>query len=179
MSIPYWTMLYRKICQLGLKKVYEGAGVISDWLKLFFGLPFFDASAVLDAFCEIMSCTPPDPRCIAFRDYVQDNFILLCAFPPEMWAEIPRALSPRTTNGAEVFHHHFRGNFYGPHLHVYYFIEALKDVQTETCVKIRSIRSPPLQSKKVREKLLFLLQTYDELINNELSTLQFLKKVGM
>lgn len=75
---------FRNICQLGLKKDYEGTGVISDWLKLFFGLPFFEASAVLDAFCEIMGCNPPDSRCIAFCDYVQDTFILVCAFPPEM-----------------------------------------------------------------------------------------------
>ena len=52
-------------------------------------------------------------------------------------------------------------------------------IQAETYVKIRSVRNPPLKCKKETQKLMFLLKTYDELVSNELSTIQFLKKVGM
>jgi hypothetical protein len=47
---------------------------------------------------------------------------------------------PRTTNGAEAFHRHFNNQFYNPHPHGYQVIDVILNIQSETELKLNSIK---------------------------------------
>jgi hypothetical protein len=49
-------------------------------------------------------------------------------------------VQPRTTNGAEAFHRHYNNQLYSPHPYVYQVIDVIKNIQSETELKLNSIK---------------------------------------
>ena len=62
-------------------------------------------------------------------------------FPPEMWASAS-VETYLTTNACESFHAHFNSSFNSTHPNIYSVISKLKEVQTETYIKINSLDGP-------------------------------------
>ena len=94
---------------------------------------------VEDAFLELLSVAPQNDLCLKFSDYILNNYVLPAAtFPPQLWCENPSS-HPRTTNGAESFHRHFKDLFYSPKPCIHLVLENLRLLQTETYLKINSI----------------------------------------
>jgi len=109
-------------------------------LKCFFGFPLLPSDQIQYGFTELMSICPTDIS--DFSDYVLNNYIIEDAkFPPSLWAKEPTD-EPRTTNGAESFHsNYYNSQFYHPHPNIYQVIYILKEIQTETLLKINSINT--------------------------------------
>lgn len=133
---------------------------IGDWLKMFYGLPFLPPEWVLDGYVILNSCCPNDPRALDFSKYILDNYVLLCSFPPEMWAAAPTSTDPKTTNGAESFNGHFRKNFSSAHPNIHIFSEELKKVQSESYVNMRSVTNPAKSDAKQLQKLEYLVERF-------------------
>lgn len=168
---------FRKICSLHLKQEYQNDTENGKWLKMFFGLPFLEPNQVIDAFCFLESTRPQDMRLQLFSDYVRDNYILLCQFPPEMWAAPPQEQHIRSTNACESFHSHFRQEFYRAHPNIHIFIETLRLIQAETYIKLKGPFSREISHEEL-EKIDYLLLAYSALRNNDISMEKYLKKVG-
>ncbi|KAL4113170.1 hypothetical protein QTP88_016843 [Uroleucon formosanum] len=97
---------HRKIQQLGLSTDYKKKNPeISNFLKLFFGIPFLNAQDVENCFTEdIMAIQPQDARVLEFTDYILDSYIKNDAeFSPEILAKYLSSIL-RMTNNCESFH---------------------------------------------------------------------------
>ena len=127
---------YRKIQQLGLTNDYKnGKSEIEKFLALTFGLPLLqDASDIEDCFVfDLLENMPSDDKVQQYCDYLSENYIFsFSLFPPKLWS------SNDTTNACEPFHSRFNSSFYHHHPNLHLFVNILKDVQTETYIKIRS-----------------------------------------
>ena len=132
-----------------------------------------------DAFAEdIMFDQPDDERCIAFADYLVENYITQeSRFPPQMWAGAPSD-AIRTNNASESFHAHFNERFHSTHPNVFAFVDALLKIHTTTYLKVRSMITVALRKKCDREKDNFLIEQHRKLSSNEISRLQYLKAIG-
>lgn len=107
---------------------------IGKFLKSFFGLPFLHPDDVSDAFTDdLMSIMPKNEKVSAFCDYILEEYIR----PPSMWASFDPTIT-RTTNNCEAFHSKFNSMFYSPKPNLFVFIEAIKSVQVDIYIKIRS-----------------------------------------
>jgi hypothetical protein len=117
---------YRQIGKLGLKIDYDkNESEISNWLKYLFGLAFLPFTEIFDAFYELFSIAHDNDKVSAFSDFILINFIENDSrYPPHLWAE-PSSNEPRSNNGSESYHHHFKVQFYNPYLSIYNFIEVL------------------------------------------------------
>jgi len=111
---------------------------IGLWLKYFFGLGFLPPEQVDDGFAELISVAPTNNH--TFTGYILENYINKeSQFPPNIWAETP-INNIRTTNGSEAFHKHFNVQFYHPHPNIHHVVDVLTNIQTETTLKINSIK---------------------------------------
>lgn len=131
---------HRKIQQLGLSTDYKKKNTeISNFLKLFFGLPFLNPQDVENCFTEdIMAIQPQDARVLEFTDYILDSYIKNDAdFPPEIWSEYLSS-TIRTTNNCESFHRKLNSSFNSSHPNIYNFIDVLKNIQIDTYIALRS-----------------------------------------
>lgn len=129
-----------------------------------------------------MSERPDDGEKITeFCDYLVDYYIAHDSkFPPSVWADESYSIF-RTTNACESFHAEFNKNFYFHHLSICSFIEVLKLSQVSTYIKIRSAN----QKIKVRKNKRAIMTrdlievNREQLRNEEISRLQFLKNVSL
>jgi len=97
---------FRKMQSLGLAKPYMKPGEMSEYLKLFFGLPFLRPDEVDDCFVtDIMALLPPNnSKLSAFTDYILEVYVREDSrYPPSLWAECSSSIT-RTTNACESFH---------------------------------------------------------------------------
>ncbi|KAL4154475.1 hypothetical protein QTP88_000338 [Uroleucon formosanum] len=81
---------FRKMQSLGLAKPYMKPGEMSEYLKLFFGLPFLRPDEVDDCFVtDIMALLPPNnSKLTAFTDYILEVYVREDSrYPPSLWAE--------------------------------------------------------------------------------------------
>lgn len=171
---------YRKIQNLGLTREYNNfQSEKGKFLKYFFGLPFLEPPDVERCFTDyIMVVQPPnDERIADFTDYVFDNYISPeeAVFPSDIWAEFSASLN-RTTNCCESFHSKLNRQLHTPHPNIYSFVEALKDVQSETYVQLRS--RAPRKLKKTVEKENFLREKMAELQNKKIDIFDYVKAVS-
>ena len=70
----------------------------------------------------------------------------------------------RTTNGPESFHRTFNAQFYNSHPPIYFVLEALKEMQAETNIKISTIQkniSKAIPSKDM-QKINHVIKLYDK-----------------
>ena len=125
-----------------------------------------------------MSLKPKGEKIQSFMDYIFDNYISPDAvFPPSVWAEFS-ASTNRTTNGCESFHAKFNGYFYTAHPNVYNFIEILKNIQSETYIKLRSSNSLK-KHKKLLEQETHLRKEMLRFSNRNCSRLEYAETVSL
>jgi hypothetical protein len=72
-----------------------------------------------------------------------------------------------TTNACESFHSHINSSFYTTHPNIFMFIEKLKEIRLEVCIKLNSINKPfkfqnsITKKKKKRENLENLINKHN------------------
>ena len=170
--------LYRKIGNLHLVENYKARDVMGKWLVMFFGLSLVTPEEVEDCYAfDIMPDLPDDDRTIAFADYFLETYIH-GSFPPHLWAEPPLEAVPRTTNGAEAFHSHFRNLFTHPHPGIFVFFDAITKIQSETYIKLRSIDTPKARRVEDVRKDHFAMQQYNRFQTGETNRKEFLRIIG-
>lgn len=173
---------WRKIQALGLTTSYKDKNSdVGRFLSFCFGLPFLKPEDVGDCFgIDFSAFQPNDLKLTEFTDYLVDNYISENSrFPPSIWAENTSSLK-RTTNACESFHSRFNSSFYHGHPNIFLFITTLVDFQSDTYIKIRSVRqnvrkiysAVSITNKKFLDNEILKLQ------NGNLSTLDFVKAVG-
>ncbi|CAI6363083.1 unnamed protein product [Macrosiphum euphorbiae] len=85
---------------------------------------------------------------------VEDGFVEL----------VEPSINKRTTNGPESFHRTFNAQFYSSHPPIYFVLEALKEMQAETNIKISTIQkniSKAIPSKDM-QKMNHVIKLYDQ-----------------
>lgn len=156
---------FRKIQELGLVTEYRNHNsIVGNYLKLYFGLQFLDASEVLSMFnTELYYLIPANVQSIhMFRNYLMDNYIGdNSRFPPKIWASNSNFIY-RTTNSCESFHSRFNKSFYNSHPNIFQFTNVLLSFQNDIYVKIRTANS---YTKKMRKETCNKL-TY---VNNQIT----------
>lgn len=168
---------YKKIQNLGLSPEYRKSdSEIGNFLKLFFGLPFLDPLEIDDCFTDdIMSILPKNVQVEKFCDYFLQTYLSnTCSFPPKIWAKFSNSII-RTTNSCESFHSKFNSMFYTSKPNIFQWLEALKNVQCDIYIKLRSSLKP---RKEKLEKEEFLQQKMFLYKNGALSRLDFVKEVS-
>ncbi|KAK7590400.1 hypothetical protein V9T40_002013 [Parthenolecanium corni] len=141
---------WRKIQSAGLSAIYHDAeSEDGKLLKFVFGLPLLSPDEVDDCFVEdIMARKPVGRNFDVFFDYLLETYIASDAtFPPIMWAECT-ASAQRTTNCCEAFHSKLNALFNSPHPNIFFLIQTLIEIQTETYVKMRSSATSRINSAK-------------------------------
>jgi hypothetical protein len=100
-------------------------------------------------------------------------------FNPSLQAGKPDDLL-RTTNGAEVFHRHFNNQFYYPHPHVYEVIDVILNNQSETELKLNSIKMNVNNCcrKEMSQTIEYMKNVWTKYSNNEIYQLNYLEKIG-
>ncbi|XP_054276641.1 uncharacterized protein LOC128995650 [Macrosteles quadrilineatus] len=168
---------WRKIQQLGLSKEYrsEPQTESGKWLHWVFGLSMLDATEVEAGFVEdLMSI---QPRLVeAFSDYLVENYIdSESTFPPSIWAS-SSVTSERTTNACESFHAKFSRNFTHPHPNIFIFVEAIKEVQIDTSIGIRSSKTPrKITNYQYKKRLQYMESLCQRYRTGAISRLHFIQ----
>jgi len=168
---------YRKIQQLGLSNAYKKNNTdISNFLKLFFGLPFLRGDMVEDCFVfDIMALQPQDNRIVQFTDYILETYITNDAeFPPQIWAEFVSS-TMRTTNNCESFHKKLNSSFNSSHPNIFNFIEILKSMQCDTYI---TLRSRGTRSKIMTDKETFIHDKMYELQAKQITRLHYVRELS-
>lgn len=149
------------------------------WVRQFFGLSFLAPGDIHDAFCELISIAPCEKSC-EFADYILDNYVDASAtFPPQIWAELP-SRTPRTTNGAESFHSHYNSQFYHEHPAIWIVLEILKEIQTETYVKMTECENSTAdkRSQKELDKITKVCTAHSQFDSKNISLLEYLNQIS-
>jgi len=146
---------------------------IGRFLKYIFGLPFLTPHEVGDFFeSEMMRINPVDRKVDLFLDYLVDNYISPeSTFPPRIWTEYSHSTF-HTTNNCESFHSKFNGIFYHSHPNIYQFIEALKYIQQDSYIKLRSTMK---QRNPILAKEDFIKEKMYKYSSGQISRLEFVK----
>lgn len=85
-----------------------------------------------------------------FIEYILKTYITTDAsFPLNLWAEFATTTN-RTTNSYETFHSKLNNLFIASHPNIYNFIDVLKNIQSETYIKIQNNRQR--KSRQIIEK---------------------------
>ncbi|KAE9524358.1 hypothetical protein AGLY_015397 [Aphis glycines] len=165
---------YRKIKQLGLTNDYNnGKSEIGKFLVLTFGLPLLqDANDIEYYFVfDLFENMPSNNKVQQYCDYLSENYTFsFSLFPPKMWS------SNDTTNACESFHLRFYRSFYHYHPNLHLFVKVLKDIQTETYIKIRSSHTTQCRQTKTISNYQFILNQKYKYIRGEISRLEFISK---
>lgn len=139
---------------MGLASEYKNQqSPIGTWLKHLFGLTFLPSAEVGDCFAEdFMPEKPQDSKVDQFTDYLVDNYIdSESKFPPEIWAENSCSIL-RTTNACESFHSKFKRENASPYPNIHSFLKVLLEMQTDTYIKLNSIKRS--EKKYIRRDIL-------------------------
>ena len=161
--------MYCRISELGLREDYNNDTDVGKWLKLFFGLPFVPLQQIEDAYVELISQMPENSAAAEFSDYILSNYIENeCKFPPRLWFD-DYSTNPKTTNGAESFHKHFKQSSYSSKPSVHLVVSLLLDVQLETVLKIQGFKNTKVTVLDDKYKLQICMQMQKTTIPMKLS----------
>ncbi|KAF0771318.1 MULE domain-containing protein [Aphis craccivora] len=96
-----------------------------------------------------------------------------------LWADKPSEKA-RTTNGPESFHIHYNSQFNISHPSTFQVINILIGIQTETYLKINSIkRNEKNKLRKEQENnIKFIMDTWEKFKNNKISMNDYLQTMG-
>ena len=166
-----------------LRHYNDPSSTVGKWLKYFFGLPFLPHNEVLDGYIDLMHICPDRAIVKSFTDYVESNYLILPRFHPEIWVA-PFTDGPRTTNGVESFHRTYNGQFYDAHPHVHKVVHTLRQIQTETNMKLHSIKKGKFQMirKETRDREKELMDIWNQYTSDnpeiKISRLTYIQKMG-
>ena len=120
---------YRKLSSLGLRQVYSSSSEKSNFLKLFFELPFLRPDSFTD---DLMAILPAgNDKLMAFCDYILQTYVSPTAtFPPHIWAQYSSSLN-RTTNSCEFFHSKLNRLATNAYPNIFCLVKLLKDIQSK------------------------------------------------
>jgi len=130
-----------KIRSLGLSKQYgKKDSELSQFFKKIFGLSLLPPAEVCDCLAlELLSNLSNDKRVEQFCSYLLENYIDEdSTFPPPVWSECT-ASSLRAINACQLFYAHFNALFYSAQHKMFVLVSALKKIQNETYIKMRSV----------------------------------------
>jgi len=170
---------FRKMQSLGLAKPNMKPGEMSEYLKLFFGLPFLRPDEVDDCFVtDIMALLPPNnSKLTAFTDYILEVYVREDSrYPPSLWAECSSSIT-RTTNACESFHSKLNSMFYHSHPNIFIFIDALNEIQTNGYLKMNCTKTSRVNKISI-EKEHFLAQQIQYYEEGEINRLEYLKSIS-
>ncbi|KAF0707088.1 FLYWCH-type domain-containing protein [Aphis craccivora] len=127
-----------------------------------------------------MAVAPDTAVSFIFSDYILENYIdSNCNFPPILWAFEPNG-NPKMTNNAESFHKHYNSQFYTPHPHIHQVIYIFMQIQSETDLKINSIKNN-VMNYKIKEtvhKEEYLQDMWNKYKNKTINRLTYIKNIG-
>jgi hypothetical protein len=124
----------------------------SQLLKYINGLPFLHPVEVQEFFQNYLLSISliEDERINKIIEYISKTYNTTDAsLLPNRWAEYASTTN-RTTKIYEAFHSKLNILFIASHPNNYYFIDILKNIQPETCIKIRS--NSQRKSRQIMEK---------------------------
>lgn len=149
---------------------------IGQLLKTIFGLPLLAPQEVEDCFVnDLMAVKPIDDRLDQFFDYLLHTYITPTSeHPPPIWAEFTSSLE-RTTNCCESFHSKLNAHFCAPHPNIFALADALKEVQCDTYIKLRS--KSKCRPKIMQQKETFVKDWMEKLSDGSVSRYAFLRHV--
>lgn len=168
---------------MGLSSEYKNQNSeVGRWLNHLFGLTFLSPEEVGECFVEDFMSDKPDgnEKLNQFVDYLVDNYIDDDSlFPPTVWAERTGNIF-RTTNACESFHSKFKKTCSSPHPNINVFIDALKDIQTDTYIIINSVNTNVrrLIKKNVLNKQKFINNKIVQYENNKICRYDFVRCVS-
>jgi hypothetical protein len=101
-----------------------------------------------------MSDAPDAEACMKFSDYILEEFVTpTSTFPPSLWSSPPENNAKRTNNGTESFHSHYNGQFYARHPNFFFFLDVIRNIQSTTYVKLRSLDTQALVRRSEADKV--------------------------
>lgn len=171
---------YRKIQSLGLAKEYQDEkSATGKWMRYLFGLSFLKPEEVGECFALDLAEFQPDhmhKAVVNLADYLVKNYIEENSlFPPTIWAEAV-VTTENSTNACESFHSRFNSNFYSMHPSLYLFVNVLNNFQTDTYIRINSLKeSVKCNNKIVRRRLNMLTSKMLEYKNGSIKRIDFVK----
>lgn len=80
-----------------------------------------------------------------------------------------------TTNACESFHAKSNSLFYNSHPNIFQLLEILKQVQTDSKIKIQSLNITPKHKNKHINKKNFIQTQINKLKNKEITNFEFIK----
>jgi len=172
---------WRKIQSVGLSSEYKDkSSEIGKWLTRFFGLPFLAPDEVEDCFTDdIMSDAPDAEACMKFSDYILEEFVTpTSTFPPSLWSSPPENNAKRTNNGTESFHSHYNGQFYARHPNIFFFLDVIRNIQSTTYVKLRSLDTQALVRRSEADKVKFSTDQFEKYITGTVSRASYVCSMG-
>jgi len=141
-------------------------------------LPFLHSDEVEECFQNDLQSilVIEDERINKFIDYIFKTYITKdSSFPPNIWAEFTPTTN-RTTNSCEAFHSKLNNLFISSHPNIYNFIDVIKDIQSETYIKIRS--NGQRKSRQIIEKENYIREKMIEYNNKLLTRFEYVKAVS-
>lgn len=168
---------FRQIQKMGLAPIYrEVDNSRGQWLRFVFGLPFLQPQDVGDCFAfDLGEIQPNDAKITAFADYLVTTYIDENAcFPPTLWAQ-QSISTDHTTNACESFHSKFNKSFYSSHPSLYNFLGVLKDMQTDTYMKLRDSKKINKITKKSKSRQYLLESKLNQYISGDITRFEFIK----
>ena len=166
---------FRQIQQLGLSVHYtDNNSELGKVLKCFFALPALNPSEISAAFSELTSLQQDNDAYDSFKKYVSSTYIKpFSLFPPVLWAGLEVV---NTTNACESFHRHLASIVKVAHPNIYLFLDALRQQQTMSILKIRSGEcAVPLRPSRLKKELK-KKKAMDRLRAGHSSLLEFLQE---
>nr|CAI5824151.1 unnamed protein product [Callosobruchus analis] len=114
---------------------------IAKWLKNLFGLSFLNSEEVGDCLVEdFISIKPQDSKGERMLNYFVDTYVDNdTTFTPRIWVARYSSLT-RTTNACESFHSELNAESLSPRPNIYLFLKTLLDMQTDTYIRINSVK---------------------------------------
>lgn len=168
---------FRQIQKMGLVPIYrEVENPRGQWLRFVFGLPFLKPQDVGDCFAfDLGEIQPNDVKITEFADYLVTTYIDENAcFPPILWAH-QSVSQDHTTNACESFHSKFNKSFYSNHPALYNFLDVLKDMQTDTYMKLRDSKKINKISNKAKSRQYLLESKLNQYISGDITRFEFIK----
>jgi hypothetical protein len=102
----------------------------------------------------------------------------VCNIPPSLWSSPPANNAKRTNNGTESFHSHYNGQFYARHPNISFFLDVIRNIQSTTYVKLRSLDTQALVRRSEADKVKFSTDQFEKYITGTVSRASYACSMG-
>jgi len=97
---------------------------------------------------------------------------------PFLWSSPPENNAKRTNNGTESFHSHYNGQFYARHPNIFFFLDVIRNIQSTTYVKLRSLDTQALVRRSEADKVKFSTDQFEKYITGTVSRASYVCSMG-